>query len=184
MKKQDEAILRVFDANIFLSGINFNLIEGKIYTTPNVIKEIDVKRYKDKNRNILTRIDAGLESSQLIVKVPDMKYIKEIERVAKETGDFKALSFTDREVLALALELSEETNESVLLYTDDYSMENVALELEIPFSQFFREGIKKKVKWEVFCPNCKLIYGPEDLFEECEICGTKLKRRAIKKKKG
>ncbi|MBD3255577.1 MAG: hypothetical protein GF383_10825 [Candidatus Lokiarchaeota archaeon] len=184
MKNQDETTLRVFDANIFLSGINFNLLEGKIYTTPNVIKEIDVKRYKDKNRNILTRIEAGLESSQLIVKVPEAKYLKEIEQVAKETGDFKALSITDREVLALALELSEEQTEKVLLYTDDYSMENVALELKIPFSQFFREGIKKKVKWEVFCPNCNLIYGPEDLFEKCEICSTKLKRRAIRKKKG
>ncbi|TXT56240.1 MAG: Endoribonuclease Nob1 [Promethearchaeota archaeon] len=182
MKHNKDRILKVFDANIFLSGLNFNLIKGLIYTTPNVINEIDVKQYKDKNRNILTRIDAALESNQLIVQTPEEHFIKKVEMVSKKTGDFRALSETDKHVLALALELKETKNQEIIIYTDDYSMENVALELEIHYSQFFRDGIKKKVQWEVYCPTCNIVYKPEDLFEKCELCETRLKRRPTKKK--
>ena len=48
--------LLIFDTNIFLTGINFNLIEGIIYTSPKVIEEITVNRYAEKNRNIINKI--------------------------------------------------------------------------------------------------------------------------------
>ena len=43
----------IFDTNIFLTGIDFNLFEGDIYTTPSIIEEVKDLRYFEKNRNIL-----------------------------------------------------------------------------------------------------------------------------------
>ena len=46
---KEKSTIFIFDANIFLTGIDFNVIEGKIYTTPKIIEEIRVKKYQDKN---------------------------------------------------------------------------------------------------------------------------------------
>ena len=60
--------LLVFDTNIFLTGIDFNLIEGIIYTSPKVIEEITVNKYKEKNRNIINKIQAAVVGKKLILK--------------------------------------------------------------------------------------------------------------------
>ena len=81
----------VFDTNIFLKGVEFNLIPGIIYTTPSIIEEIKVKKYENKNRNILNRIQVAQDSKKLIIKSPLEKYSNIVENIAKKTGDFQIL---------------------------------------------------------------------------------------------
>ena len=87
------------------------------------------------------------------------------------------LNELDAKLIALALELLETKSQNVILYSNDYSIENVCSELNIPFMPLLKEGIKSKIIWEVYCAFCKRIHESEDLNKTCEICGSKLKRR-------
>ena len=76
MKEKDS--IYIFDTNIFLTGIDFNLFKGVIYTTPSIIDEVNDSRYKEKNRNILNKINAAIETRKLKVKSPKNEYITKI----------------------------------------------------------------------------------------------------------
>jgi UPF0271 protein len=167
----------IFDTNIFLLGIDFNLIEGLIYTTPKVIDEVKHKRYANKNRNIVNRIQAAIESKKLRLETPSSKFLQEIEMNSKTTGDYKLLSLVDKELVALALELKLDLKKDAILYTNDYSMQNLCSELNISFSPLIRDGIKSKIIWEVYCPFCNETKTVEEFGLDCEICGTRLRRR-------
>jgi len=177
MTAQKNDNIYVLDSNIFLTGIDFNLILGVIYTTPKVIDEVNKNAT---SRNILTKIQVAIDCKKLIVKIPLLEYVQKVEKNSKITGDLNALSETDKELLALSLELLKTSNEQVKIYTNDYSMLNVCESLGIPYSPLIKKGIKKRILWEVYCPYCKEIHEPEDLFEQCERCGSKLKRRPKK----
>ena len=106
-----------------------------------------------------------------------------MEEKAKLTGDINALSKTDIGLIALALELINTANNEITLYTNDYSMENLCSELNLKFKTLFKNGIKDKIYFEVYCPYCKTTHKSEDLNKNCEMCGLKLKRRFLKKEK-
>ena len=177
---REKVLIFIFDTNIFLTGIDFNVIEGVIYTTPSIIEEVSERRYKEKNRNILNKISAAIETRKLKLKTPKNEYISKINEISKLTGDFNALSDADKGLLAISLELTEKQEESMRVYSNDYSIENVCSELNIPFSSLFKDGIESKIIWEIYCPYCKKIYRAEDLNKICEICGKKLRRRPKK----
>ena len=185
-KGNDEEFIKkkilIFDTNIFLTGVDFNLLKGIIYTPPKVIEEITVNKYLEKNRNIINRIQAALDSKKLILKAPSDKNLKKIEDQSKLSGDYNALSDTDKDVLAIALDLLDDFNNDiiVIVYTNDYSMENLCSVLDIPFSPLIKKGIKAKIIWEVYCPICSKVYNAENLNNPCEICGFRLKRRPKK----
>ncbi len=173
----------VFDTNIFLKGIDFNFFKETIFTTPEIIDEIQVKRYKDKNRNIIHRIEVAVELGKLIIKEANENYINKVDEKSKLTGDINALSDADVNLIALALELMDTYNQEIVLYTNDYSMENLCSELKIKFMPMFKEGIKEKIFFEIYCPHCKTIFKPKDFNKICEMCGSKLKRRPLIKEK-
>ena len=176
---KDKEIL-IFDTNIFLTGIDFNVINSIIYSTPSIIDEIKIDKYANKNRNILIKIQAAIDSKKLILKTPSNFYIDKVVKKSKLTGDYNALSNVDKFLIALALELKETLTKKVFIYTNDYSMENLCSELNIPFSPLIKNGIKSKIIWEVFCPFCEEVRIAEDLNKKCERCGSKLKRRPKK----
>ncbi|TXT67251.1 MAG: Endoribonuclease Nob1 [Promethearchaeota archaeon] len=174
MKIQHNRVL-VFDTNIFLLGFDFNVIPGKIYTVPGVLDEIMVERYENKNRTILTRIHYAKDIKKLILKEPREEYINEVKEKATITNDLKVLSGVDIKLIALTLELQDTSKKPVILYTNDYSMENVCSELLIAYSPLKRKGIQKKIFFEFFCPFCN---ERKEVTEDiCERCGTKIKRR-------
>lgn len=177
--KEKESI-SILDTNIFLTGIDFNLFRGTVYTTPKIISELNVDKYKSRNRNIFTKIQAAISSKKLLVRHPQEEYVLRIDDKSKITGDYKALSIADKEVIALSLELMESFNEKVRLYTNDYSMENLCSELDIPCSPIHKKGIKSRIMWEVYCPFCNDTREAEDLYRNCGVCGQKLKRRPKK----
>ena len=121
-----------------------------------------------------------MDSKKLILKTPSVKSLKEIENKSKISGDYNALSETDKEVLSIAMDLNENYNNDVIIYTNDYSMENLCLILNLPFSPLIKRGIKAKIIWEVYCPICNKVYNADDLNSPCEVCGFKLKRRPKK----
>lgn len=147
------------------------------------MNEITIEKYKDQNRNILQRIEFAIESGKLIIQKPTKYYIIIAEEKSKITGDINALSKIDVQLVALALELKQTTDSDVTLYTNDYSMENLCIELGLKFKTLFKNGIKNKIFFEVYCPYCKIIYKSEDLNKICDRCGLKLKRRFSKKEK-
>ncbi|MFX0075851.1 MAG: NOB1 family endonuclease [Candidatus Hermodarchaeota archaeon] len=171
----------VFDTNIFLTGIDFNFFKETIVTTPAIIEEIEVAKYKDQNRNILQRIELAKELEKLIIQRPTEDYINQAEEKSKLTGDINALSKADVELVALALMLKETTNSEIIIYTNDYSIENLCTELDLKFKTLFKNGIKSKIHFEVYCPYCKTVFKSEDLNKVCDRCGLKLKRRFSKK---
>ena len=126
-KRNDEEFtkkkLLIFDTNIFLTGIDFNLIKGIIYTPPKVIEEITVPKYIEKNRNIINKIQVAIDSKKLILKAASDKYLKEIEYKSKLSGDYNALSDTDKEVLAITLDLlNKDQTQTCLRMIDDRNL--------------------------------------------------------------
>ncbi len=129
-------------------------------TIPEVIEEI-----KDEN--------SKLYLSLLNIKVEEAKreFIEKVREVAKKTGDIFRLSETDIKLLAKALEYN------ATIVTDDYSIQNVAKELNLRFENVIQKGIEKEFKWIRVCIGC----GRETENEICEICGSETKLRRVKK---
>ena len=145
--------------------------------------ELKVRKYLDRNRNILRRIEFAIETGKLIVKKSQDKYSNIVEEKSKLLGTSKILSKNDVSLMGLALELMDTYPEDILLYTNDYSMENLCTMLQIRFKPLYKKGIEEKMYFEVYCPYCKTLHKPEDLNKKCERCGLYLKKRLLKKEK-
>jgi UPF0271 protein len=173
----------IIDATAFIAGFNFNLITNrdpdvKIGTVSGIIDEVK------KNPLMQDMIEIALEQKILQLLYPSDSNMDYINQISKQTGDLKALSENDKTLLAVCLDLiSQSPPLNVCLMTDDYSIQNSAKKLHIPITPFRRQGIKKKIKWEIYCPNCYHTYSADQLGLECEMCSAKLKRRPYKGKK-
>ncbi|MHA1335260.1 MAG: NOB1 family endonuclease [Promethearchaeota archaeon] len=179
MINKEDAILFI-DTNILLRGFNILVLKSKkIFITPKIIKEI---KQNNRNINVLNQLEAAINGGNLTVQKPEEKYIRKIIDESKKTGDYKALSEADIELLALSLEVKESQNENILIITDDYSMQNICKALNLNYKNYLQKGIKKKISWEIYCPICKKIFEPTYLNEMCDNCDIKLKRRPKKEK--
>ena len=145
--------------------------------------ELKVPKYIDRNRNILRRIEFAIETGKLVVKKSQDKYSNIVEEISKSTGTTKVLSKNDVSLMGLVLELMDTHPEDIILYTNDYSMENLCTMLQIKFKPLYKKGIEEKMYFEVYCPYCKTLHKPEDLNKKCERCGLHLKKRLLKKEK-
>jgi len=95
-----------------------------------------------------------------------------VKKTAKEYGEDTRLSETDKDLLALALDVLNEAGKHIVLVTDDYSMQNIADVLNIRFQPVLERGITKRFKWIRRCRGCRRIIH-EDI-EHCPICGSEL----------
>lgn len=107
---------------------------------------------------------ALLLDSRVKVLSPSKKSLARILSTAEATGDSMKLSSTDKEVLALALDLGYE------LVTDDYSIQNVASILGIPCRGLDQKGIEKVIEWESKCTGCGKRFSAD--IQECDVCGS------------
>uniref|UniRef100_A0A7C3VJQ9 NOB1 family endonuclease n=1 Tax=Archaeoglobus fulgidus TaxID=2234 RepID=A0A7C3VJQ9_ARCFL len=125
------------------------------------------------------------EASALYLSVKNLKVeeassesIEKVKKAAMRTGDIYKLSDTDIKVLAKALDEIEKGNE-VVLVTDDYAIQNVAMSLGIRFDGILHRQISKEFKWVKVCRGC----GRKIESEVCPVCGSEAVIRRVKNDK-
>ena len=106
----------------------------------------------------------------LRVECPEPEMVKDIKIKAEYTRDSEELSKTDLEILAKALEYKDKG----ILITDDYAIQNVALQLGIQVKPVAQEKIKDIIIWQKKCTGCKKTFDKGD---DCPICGSSLKKK-------
>ena len=144
------------DASALLTGRQF---PGELATVPGVLRELE-------RHGMTPQLEAILET-QVRVTSPGSEARERVGVAAESTGDAHRLSPTDRDLLALALELG------ATLVTDDYSIQNLGRVLGVPFEPVLTPGIKETWTWSYRCTGCGRTW-PE-WHEECPTCGSPLK---------
>ena len=114
------------------------------------------------------------------VKTPSIRFLDKVKESSKAVGDVLYLSQVDLQVLALALELKS-TSHDPLIVTDDYSIQNVANQIGIDFASLMTLGIRYRLYWILYCPACHRKYPSDHKFKSCRVCGTKLRRKPLRK---
>ncbi|MBU0496431.1 MAG: nucleic acid-binding protein [Candidatus Thermoplasmatota archaeon] len=167
----------LIDTSAILSGMPLVFPHAEMMTTPGVAEEFtpggrDYQRFQ-------LLIETGLQ-----IQSATQTSIEQIRNLAIEHGEEKRLSSTDIELLALAIELITHNKYTLTILTDDYSIQNIAAILNIPYSPIIQRGITKKFKWVTRCPGCGKSY--QKPIETCLVCGTKTtfsshKKQSVKK---
>jgi UPF0271 protein len=158
----------ILDSSAILSG-KFNSTEHEIYTSPRISQEME-KSEMSEQFNYL--IDAGLR-----IMAPSKDSIRKVRAGAHKTGDINRLSEPDIELLSLAVEVDG------VIMTNDYSIQNLACELNIPFISSSEKEITNVITWQYQCKGCAQIFDKKE--KECPICGSQLrfKPKSMKKAK-
>jgi UPF0271 protein len=166
----------ILDTSAFISGLDPFSIKDEQLTVPMVEKELTP------NSLPWIRFKTSVERGKIFLKESDQFFFNEVVASSKKIGDFNHLSEVDLSILALAHEKNVLCGDTLLL-TDDYSIQNVANYLGITFSSVLTFGISTSINWISYCPGCKKKYSDESELKTCEICGTKLKRKPLNKKR-
>ncbi|MGQ9679440.1 MAG: NOB1 family endonuclease [Candidatus Bathyarchaeia archaeon] len=164
----------LLDSSAFIAG--FEIPEGEVesYTVPLIIDEIT------KNSLMRLRIQIAIDSGRLSVRSPERKYIAEVDEALKMLGESGFLSIPDRDLLALALQFKEEGG-APIIFSDDYSIQNIAEYFDIKYWSASTRGIKRVFKWVIYCSGCKKTFNQLGENASCPVCGTTLKRKPLKK---
>ncbi len=164
----------VIDTSAFVAGFDPFSIGEIEYTVPMVREEIAG------NSMAFIKFRLAEESGRLIIRAPEESILEKVRETATSLGDSFFLSEPDLQVLGLAFQLKTE-GYSPLVATDDYSIQNVANRLGMKFASLGTFGIKKQLHWIRYCPACRRKYPANYKSKTCEICGTKLKRKPLRK---
>lgn len=167
-----EKLIVVFDTSAFLAKYHLQLPTyiAEIYTVPRVADEV-----KDQENRMA--LEFGVESGIVKVVEPDERFRRKIIMKAREIGEHVSLSKTDIDVATLALQLKTRYRR-VIVFTDDYSLQNLLYYLGISFKPLRTKGIRRIRRYRVYCPICGYI--PANASEDiCPICGSKLVKKRI-----
>jgi len=170
----------ILDNTAFVSNLDPNQLSLQ---NPEICFYITSSVYDEalSNPRSSQRIEIAEAQHVLKVRDPMPESLKIVSDTAEDTGDIAALSNTDQEIMALYLDLINDfPDQKGLLISDDYSVQNTCVRLKIPYYSFQKQGIKKSIKWEIYCPNCFEIFFPKLLGKKCDHCGATLKRRAFR----
>ncbi len=147
---------RVLDASALLTGRQF---PGDLVTVPGVLREL-------RRHGMTPQLEAILDTQVRVVS-PGAAAAIRVDAAGEATGDAHRLSPTDRDLLALALEIGG------TLVTDDYSIQNLARVLHLPYEPVLARGIQETWTWTYRCTGCGRTW-PE-WHAECPTCGSALK---------
>jgi len=164
----------ILDTSAFIAGFDPFAVDEDLYSTSTVGEELA----EDSLPKL--RFDAAKERGKLRVFEPDSYYLNRAKESSKDVGDISFLSEADVKVLALAMQLKDKGHNPTIL-TDDYSIQNVAKKLKVDFDPLITFGIRFYIHWLLYCPACHKKYPPDYKFDQCEICGTHLKRKPLRK---
>ena len=159
-----------------MAGFDPFSIREEQYTIPMVREEIM------ESSMAWVRFETAVESGKLKVRASKNIFLDRVKASATLVGDTFFLSEADRQVLALALELKTQ-GYSPLIATDDYSIQNVANQMDIEFASLATFGIRFRLRWIRYCPACHKRYPANHKSRKCEVCGTELKRKPLRKRR-
>jgi UPF0271 protein len=159
----------VLDTGAFLSNWTQKHPTSMFITTEGILDEI-------RNSPSKMRVENLLSTGRLKVEHVGVEFISKVSRAATKTGDTKVLSENDIKLLALAL--SKRQSGIVTVVSTDFAVLNTANFLEIDILDLTGK-MKSAIKWIYECPACN-YRGSQGL--ECPVCGTRMRRRARKKK--
>ncbi|MCK4995719.1 MAG: NOB1 family endonuclease [Thermoplasmatales archaeon] len=165
MDSKKKSKIFILDTSAILSGKPINLDDAEIFTTPSISNELKPGGRDYQSFNYLT--ERGLS-----IHAPSKESIDKVKNVSIETGDSYRLSKADIEIIALALDIKNNENETIIL-TDDYSIQNVANVLNIKFEAISQSGITKRFKWIGRCWGCGKKF--KENIKICPICGAEIK---------
>lgn len=151
-------MIYIADASLFIIR---KRLEGNIVTVPSVVGEL-----RDENSRTI------LELMNVRVEPPLSSFKKKVMSKAGVTRDSEELSGTDIDVLAKGLEYSQ--REETVLVTDDFAVQNTAIQLGIKVMPAGQRKIKDVLVWEKQCIGCKRRFPQGD---ECPVCGSQMKKR-------
>ncbi|MEN2975233.1 MAG: hypothetical protein ABDH32_06635 [Candidatus Caldarchaeales archaeon] len=156
----------VLDASAIISG--FSSSEDLQITCKEVVDEV---KYGGAAPYRATAIREGAGAT---IVEPAQEYVDSVKKKMDEMGE-RYLSEADIKLLALAIEFRERGWRPFLV-SADYSIQNIALTLDIDVVKIIHKGITGKIRWIAYCPSCGWVDG---VFRggDCPICGTRLKRR-------
>jgi UPF0271 protein len=133
--------------------------EFELVISPGVVRELEREGMKERLELLL--------ATRIKVLSPSKKALARVMVESEKTGDSRRLSSTDKEILALALDLGYE------LVTDDYSIQNTAEVLGVPYKGLEQNGIRRVIHWDSCCIGCGKRFDPD--VEECDVCGSRTK---------
>jgi endoribonuclease Nob1 len=154
----------IIDTSAILSGKPINITTGILITTPGVSAEL-----RPGGRDY--RAFQLLREKGLCIYEPTAASLARCRDAATRSGDITRLSPTDLEVVAVALDINTDPEQEAVILTDDYSIQNLARNLNIKYIGLSQEGITRKIKWVVCCPGCGRRFP--DKISVCPVCGTK-----------
>lgn len=143
------------------------VLSGKASSVPAYAPESILTEFQRPGRDRRS-LDFLLETGLRLVP-PTAASLRRVEEAATDTGDSRRLSPVDIDVLAVALDVNG------TIHTDDYSIQNVASVLHIPFTGVSQAGITEVITWVYRCRGCGKIW-PENPPKECTVCGSEIRQ--------
>lgn len=163
-------ICYILDASAFING--FKMLSNNNFTVPEITAEI-----KDFESRLV--FDMACDEGKLVIQDADSSYVSEVERIISSSGDVLRLSLPDKKLIALADMLSQQ-GKNVKVISDDYTIQNTLKIMNIPYSSIMTDGIKGVYNWKKVCQGCKKEYDEDYIFDDCEICGSKIYEKRVK----
>jgi UPF0271 protein len=162
----------ILDSSAFIQGLDPQ--NEAAYTVPLVVGEL-------RDGFVVARLRSMESTGRLKIVEPEESYLGVVEDESLRMGESHALSATDKQVLALGLQLRDVMLEPVIV-SDDYSVQNMADALGLGYRGLATPGIKRQFTWTLYCPGCRQEYAKPQPDDVCPICGTDLKRRPSRKR--
>jgi UPF0271 protein len=163
----------VLDSSVFIQGLDPQ--DEAAYTVPLVVQEL-------REGLITTRLRSMEATGRLKVLEPEQRFQDVVEGESLRMGESHTLSATDKQVLALGLQLRDEGLDPVIV-SDDYSVQNMADALSLGHRGLATPGIRRRFTWTLYCPGCRREYSEPQPDDVCPVCGTGLKRKPVRKRR-
>lgn len=157
MARKESRPVRVLDTSALISGRPF---DGELFTTDEVMREL--RRLKAITPELASFLDLKVR-----VVSPSRESLAAVRAASEGTGDARRLSPTDMGLLAAAFQLH------ATIVTDDYSIQNLASVVGVPYEHVVERGITEVVRWRYRCTGCGRFY--DAWVEPCPICGARLR---------
>lgn len=166
-------IIFVIDTSAIINQIQFAAEDIQLVTPPLVEKEMYDKGLRE-------TVELLIATKKLGIIEPTAASLDEVKKTAIQLGDLSYLSEPDQHLLALALDFSRKEVQPIVV-TDDYSIQNVARHLSLNYKTATQAGIREIIRWQTYCSACGYKDPAQTGKGPCPVCGTPLKRRAIRK---